>query len=152
LDSPNPKLWPIALIVAEILEIEPIAQKVRACRGNWPEDGVAWLDLLETILVYKLPAFTREEIQQMFGLDDVDFGPSWILTLSPGDAGHLALEETSMTCGSPRRAQLGDSRIAPNARLDHAAQYATLLRPTSAPYRVNRQVKAERSAAFACPG
>ena len=30
------------------------------------------LDLLETIMVYKLPRLSREEIQQMMGLSDID--------------------------------------------------------------------------------
>lgn len=31
-----------------------------------------WLDWLETIVVYKLPALSREEIQRMMGLPDID--------------------------------------------------------------------------------
>ncbi|MFN6396287.1 MAG: DUF2887 domain-containing protein, partial [Aphanizomenon sp.] len=30
------------------------------------------IDLLETIMVYKLPILSREEIQQMIGITDVD--------------------------------------------------------------------------------
>ncbi|MCX7112885.1 MAG: DUF4351 domain-containing protein [Proteobacteria bacterium] len=31
-----------------------------------------WLDIIETILVYKLPKLTREEIKQMIGLQDIE--------------------------------------------------------------------------------
>ncbi|TAN48233.1 MAG: DUF4351 domain-containing protein, partial [Methylococcaceae bacterium] len=31
-----------------------------------------WLDLIETILIYKLPKLTREEIKQMLGIQDVE--------------------------------------------------------------------------------
>lgn len=31
-----------------------------------------WLDFIETILVYKLPRLSREEIQRMIGLQDVE--------------------------------------------------------------------------------
>ena len=47
-------------------------QKVQAYWKSCPADGIDWLELLETVLVYKLPTFTREEIQKMFGLNDVD--------------------------------------------------------------------------------
>ena len=74
LDSANPKLWLIALIVTDAAKIAPIVRKIQAHRGETqPADGIDWLELLETVLVYKLPTFTREEIQKMFGLNDVDF-------------------------------------------------------------------------------
>jgi predicted transposase YdaD len=73
LDSANPKLWLIALIVTDAAKIAPIVRKVQAHRETQPADGIDWLELLETVLVYKLPTFTREEIQKMFGLNDVDF-------------------------------------------------------------------------------
>ena len=47
-------------------------QKVQAHWKSCPADGIDSLELLETVLVYKLPTFTREEIQKMFGLNDVD--------------------------------------------------------------------------------
>jgi predicted transposase YdaD len=31
-----------------------------------------WLNFIETILVYKLPHLTREEIKQMIGIQDID--------------------------------------------------------------------------------
>ncbi|MFM8332294.1 MAG: DUF2887 domain-containing protein [Candidatus Methylumidiphilus sp.] len=71
LDSTNPKLWLIALIVAEQAAIPPIVRKVQAHQQTGPTDGIDWLDLLETILVYKLPKFSREEIQKMFNFTDV---------------------------------------------------------------------------------
>ena len=72
LDSANPKLWLIALIVTDAANITPIVRKVQTHRESRPADGIDWLELLETVLVYKLPTFTREEIQKMFGLNDVD--------------------------------------------------------------------------------
>jgi len=72
LDSPNPKLWLIALIVTDTAKITQIVQKVQAHWKSCTADGIDWLELLETVLVYKLPTFTREEIQKMFGLNDVD--------------------------------------------------------------------------------
>jgi len=72
LDSANPKLWLIALIVAEAGQIAPIVRKVQTYQENQPEDSIDWLDLLETVLVYKLPTFTREEIKDMLGFNDVE--------------------------------------------------------------------------------
>jgi predicted transposase/invertase (TIGR01784 family) len=60
LDSPNPKLWLIALFLAQEAQIPAIVRKVQAHRAADPKDGVDWLELLETVLVYKLPRFTRE--------------------------------------------------------------------------------------------
>ncbi len=71
LDSTNPKLWLIALILADNANIAPIVRKVQAHSENQPTDGIDWLELLETVLVYKLPTFTREEIQQMLNFNDV---------------------------------------------------------------------------------
>ena len=62
----------LALIVTDAAKITPIVQKVQAHLKSCPADGIDWLELLETVLVYKLPTFTREEIQKMFGLNDVD--------------------------------------------------------------------------------
>lgn len=69
LDSANPRLWLLALFGAATAQLRPIVDKVQAYRAVHPEDGIHWLDLLETILVYKLPKLTREEIQDMFGLN-----------------------------------------------------------------------------------
>ena len=60
------------MIVTDAAKITPIVQKVQAHWKSCPADGIDWLELLETVLVYKLPTFTREEIQKMFGLNDVD--------------------------------------------------------------------------------
>ena len=65
LETANPKLWLIALIVAEHANIAPIVRKVQAHHESQPADGIDWQELLETVLVYKLPIFTREEIHQM---------------------------------------------------------------------------------------
>jgi predicted transposase/invertase (TIGR01784 family) len=71
LDSPNPKLWLIALIIADTAKIAPIVQKVQTHHASQPADGIDWLDLLETLLVYKLPNFTREEIRNMLNFNDI---------------------------------------------------------------------------------
>jgi predicted transposase/invertase (TIGR01784 family) len=71
LESANPKLWLIALIIVEVENLAPIVRKVQAYRETQPTDGIDWLDLLETVLIYKLPTFTREEIQKMFNFTDV---------------------------------------------------------------------------------
>jgi predicted transposase/invertase (TIGR01784 family) len=71
LDSANPKLWLVALIVAEAADIAPIVRKIQTHHASQPADGIDWPDLLETLLVYKLPKFTREEIQNMLNLNDV---------------------------------------------------------------------------------
>jgi predicted transposase/invertase (TIGR01784 family) len=71
LDSANPKLWLIALIVADIEKITPIVRKIQGHQETRPADGIDWLDLLETVLVYKLPRLTREEILKMFNFSDV---------------------------------------------------------------------------------
>src|SRR5512147_640242 len=70
----TPGLQLIQLIVAEPDEAVSQAPALLQARGgpaadpNWP----AWLDLLETILVYKLPRLSREEIQRMLHLPEVE--------------------------------------------------------------------------------
>lgn len=71
LESANPWLWLVALIVADTEAIAPIVRKVQAHGTRRRAGGVDWLDLLETVLVYKLPLSTREEIQKMFNFTDV---------------------------------------------------------------------------------
>lgn len=72
LESSNPKLWLIALLDVEDSQLPPIVEKVKAHRNSNPSDGIDWIELLETILVNRLPNITREEIQTMFGLQDTD--------------------------------------------------------------------------------
>ena len=71
LASTNPKLWLIALIVAEEANVEHIVRKIQAHHESQPADGIDWQELLETVLVYKLTDLTREEIQQMLNFTDV---------------------------------------------------------------------------------
>ena len=71
LERANPKLWLIALIVAEDAHIAHIVGKIQAHHESRPADGIDWMELLETVLVYRLPTFTREEIQQMLNFNDV---------------------------------------------------------------------------------
>jgi len=72
LDSPNPKFWLIAMFLAQERQIPAIVQRVQAHRAANPADGIDWLELLETVLVYKLPHCTREEILTMFELKDIE--------------------------------------------------------------------------------
>lgn len=65
LDSPNPKFWLVALIVANKENIGPLMRKVQSYQQSQPKDGIDWTDLLETALIYKLSNFTREEIKKM---------------------------------------------------------------------------------------
>lgn len=71
-DGRNPRFWIIALILAETDQVPPIVQKVYEYHAGHPDDAIDWLELLETVLVYKLPQLTREEIQAMFALKDID--------------------------------------------------------------------------------
>ncbi|MFM8333692.1 MAG: DUF2887 domain-containing protein [Candidatus Methylumidiphilus sp.] len=71
LDSANPTLWLVALIVAETATIAPIVHKLQAHHAAQPASPIDWLDLLETVLVYKLPKLTREEILNMFNFTDI---------------------------------------------------------------------------------
>ncbi len=72
LESSNPKLWLVALLTVEDSQLPPIVEKVKAHRNSNPSDGIDWIELLETILVNRLPTITREEIKTMFGLQDTD--------------------------------------------------------------------------------
>ncbi len=72
LESANPKLWLIALLTVEDSQLPPIVEKVKAHRKIHPSDGIDWIELLETILINRLPKITREEIKTMFGLQDSD--------------------------------------------------------------------------------
>lgn len=70
----SPGLQSIQLIVADPDEAVSQASTLLHVRGgpaadpNWP----AWLDLIETILMYKLPQLSREEIQRMLHLPEVE--------------------------------------------------------------------------------
>ncbi len=55
LDSPNPKLWLIALFLAQESQVPAIVQKVQAHRESEPVDGIDWLELLETVLAINYP-------------------------------------------------------------------------------------------------
>ncbi|MGZ8217391.1 DUF2887 domain-containing protein [Methylomagnum sp.] len=72
LSHPEPKLWLLALMLAEPDAVPGIVAKVQAHRAACPDERIDWLDWLETILVYKLPRLTREEIQAMFHLTHQD--------------------------------------------------------------------------------
>ncbi len=70
----TPGLRLLRLIIAEPAVAVSEAQALLGARGG-PEgdpDWRGWVDLIETILVYKLPRLTREEIQRMLHLPDVE--------------------------------------------------------------------------------
>ena len=71
LESQNPGLWLIALILAETQAMAPIVDKIHRHNADRSADAKAWLELLETVLVYKLPKLTREEILKMFNFTDI---------------------------------------------------------------------------------
>jgi len=65
----------VKLITAPVTEAIALAQQLVAQTYReitQRQQQVQWLDLLETIMVYELPALSREEIQQMMGLSDID--------------------------------------------------------------------------------
>ncbi len=70
----TPGLQLIQLIVAEPEEAVSQAQALLQVRGGptADPDWTGWLDLIETIVVYKLPHLSREEIQRMLHLPDVE--------------------------------------------------------------------------------
>jgi len=72
MDSANPRFWLIGLIIAEFDHISPIVDKIKAYQASTTNDLIDWMDLLETVLVYKLPEFTREEIRKMLNFEDVE--------------------------------------------------------------------------------
>ena len=70
----TPGLRLLRLIIAEPAVAVSEAQALLEARGG-PDrdpDWRGWVDLIETILVYKLPRLTREEIQRMLHLPDVE--------------------------------------------------------------------------------
>jgi predicted transposase/invertase (TIGR01784 family) len=65
----------VKLITTPVSEAIPLAQQIveQTSRETIQrQQQLQFLDLLETIMVYKLPALSREEIQQMMGLPDID--------------------------------------------------------------------------------
>ena len=70
----TPGLQLIQLIVAEPEEAVSQAQSLLQVRGGptVDPDWSKWPDLIETILVYKLPRLSREEIQRMLHLPEVE--------------------------------------------------------------------------------
>jgi predicted transposase YdaD len=64
----------LQLIIAPVPEVIPRAQATQRAFALPPDDPQTpvFLDLLETILVYKLPQLSREEIQAMLHLPDVE--------------------------------------------------------------------------------
>ncbi len=70
----TPGLQLMQLIIAEPKLAVSQAQTLLLARGGpaADPDWKAWLDLIETIVVYKLPHLSREEIQRMLHLPEVE--------------------------------------------------------------------------------
>jgi predicted transposase YdaD len=70
----TPGLHLIQLIIAEPANAVVQARTLLTTAVAQPDDTASWSfqDLIETILVYKLPQLTREEIQAMLHLPDID--------------------------------------------------------------------------------
>src|SRR5512143_273996 len=70
----TPGLWLMQLIVAEPELAMSQARVLLTARGSLTADPdwLGWLDLIETIVVYKLPQLSREEIQRMLHLPEVE--------------------------------------------------------------------------------
>jgi len=65
----------LSLIMLAICPPEQATEQVREILTNpdpLPVDRGEWLDFIETILVYKFPQLSREEIKQMIGLQDIE--------------------------------------------------------------------------------
>ena len=67
-DSPTLSLISLLLCPPE----QALEQTRRSLALTAPLPRDEWLDFIETILAYKLPKLTREEIKQMIGLQDID--------------------------------------------------------------------------------
>ena len=65
----SPTLELIRLIASQEQDTIPLACKLAERRDELGPDG---LDLIETILVYKLPRLSREEIKTMLALNDIE--------------------------------------------------------------------------------
>jgi predicted transposase/invertase (TIGR01784 family) len=61
----------IGLIVCPQEQSGELARRL-ALQSELPLPFHDWLDFIETILVYKLPMLTREEIRQMIGIQDIE--------------------------------------------------------------------------------
>jgi predicted transposase/invertase (TIGR01784 family) len=70
----TPGLQLVQLLVAEPANAVAQARTLLITAETQPDDTASWSfhDLIETILVYKLPQLTREEIQAMLHLPDID--------------------------------------------------------------------------------
>lgn len=71
---------PLQLLVIEPVALElaatRLAQQLRAPGVPSALPVTGWLDLIETILVYRLPQLTRQEIQTMLGLTEINLKQS----------------------------------------------------------------------------
>jgi excinuclease ABC subunit B len=62
LGSANPKLWLIALVLVTEPQIPAIVERIQTHRRQNPDDGIDWLNLLETIPANKLPKSTKPSL------------------------------------------------------------------------------------------
>lgn len=71
LERPEPKLWLLALMLAEREAVPAIVGQVQAHRAAHPDDGVDWVDWLETVLVYNKLLVWGERVLDARSLDEV---------------------------------------------------------------------------------
>ena len=68
----SPSMRLVTLMVCPHEEAEEQVREALTYQDTLPMPRNEWLDIIETILVYKLPKLTREEIKQMIGLQDIE--------------------------------------------------------------------------------
>lgn len=72
--APTPGLRLVQLIVAKpAVAIAQARVLLNKAVGDNERDWPGWINLIETILVYKLPRLSREEIQKMLGSPPISF-------------------------------------------------------------------------------
>ncbi|TAN48010.1 MAG: DUF2887 domain-containing protein [Methylococcaceae bacterium] len=73
-DFPDQSSGALGLITLIVCPPEQTSAQIKrvTSHASPPVPFTEWLDFIETILVYKLPQLTREEIKQMIGIQDVE--------------------------------------------------------------------------------
>jgi predicted transposase/invertase (TIGR01784 family) len=68
----SPALSLIMLAICPPKQAHDLTRQMLSQAGQLPVDRDEWLDFIETILVYKFPRLSREEIKLMIGLQDIE--------------------------------------------------------------------------------
>ncbi len=71
-DRCSPSLNLIMLAICPPIQAPELVRQTLARTDPLPVARDEWLDFIETILVYKFPQLSREEIKQMIGLQDIE--------------------------------------------------------------------------------